>query len=487
MKPATSPATRTASKPVTARLSTRPRTVLHLLLAVASWGALSLTVLLTALLAGWILLAVPLVGGLTPSQPIPVPMILAVLLAMTGGFAWLVSKYVASPRHVFLAIGLILSLLFIVGVTWALSAPKHALFLARDMAWDGTDVLQVQQFPVRTISNAGPAFHFQQKLSPQVFQALEYKQEGQVKQASLDELLQSSHTTSFIVVKDDAIVYEGYFNNYSRESVVPSFSIAKSVTSALIGIAIDEGHIYSVDDPIIGYLPELRGKGLDGVTIRHLLTMSTGIRYVHGDELPPLLRPLPFSDDSWTTSFPDLRSLALSVKPDAEIPGAAWKYNNYYPQLLGLILERTTHRSAWNIRRHGAWTARNADSRRWSRVSTRAPLTLPSSADSSSTRATGMESRSSRSDGSATPPRPIPATTVPGASPLTGSRRTATTSTCGGDYTGRMAATFTWRGAACNSSGSMSRLRIESSLPALVSSREAWTGGPTSSRASSRK
>lgn len=110
-----------------------------------------------------------------------------------------------------------------------------------------------------------------------------------------------------------------------------------------------------MDDPIIWYLPELRGKELDGVTIWHLLTMSTGIRYVHGDELPSLLRPLPFADDSWTTSFPDLRRLALSVRPDGEIPGSAWKYNNYYPQLLGLILERATHRPVSQYLQEKIW------------------------------------------------------------------------------------------------------------------------------------
>jgi CubicO group peptidase (beta-lactamase class C family) len=63
------------------------------------------------------------------------------------------------------------------------------------------------------------------------------------------------------------------------------------------------------------YLPELRDKGLDGVTLRHLLTMSAGIRYTHEDEQPPLLGLLPFNDDARSTNFPDLRRLALSVRP----------------------------------------------------------------------------------------------------------------------------------------------------------------------------
>ena len=66
--------------------------------------------------------------------------------------------------------------------------------------------------------------------------------------------------------------------------MVSSFSIAKSLASALIGVAIQEGYIGTVDDATVSYLPELRGKGLDGVSLRHLLTMSAGIAYTHEDE-----------------------------------------------------------------------------------------------------------------------------------------------------------------------------------------------------------
>jgi CubicO group peptidase (beta-lactamase class C family) len=172
---------------------------------------------------------------------------------------------------------------------------------------------------------------------------IEYQQDGQITQASFEAFLKSSQTTSFIVIKDDAILYEGYFNGYNRDSIVTSFSMAKSVTSALIGIAIDEGRIESVDDPIVYYLPELRGKGLDGVTIRHLLLMASGIRYVSDDEISGPAQLSPFSDDGLSYNYPNLRSQALAVVPDGNQPGTEFNYNNYNPTLLGIILERTTH------------------------------------------------------------------------------------------------------------------------------------------------
>ena len=87
------------------------------------------------------------------------------------------------------------------------------------------------------------------------------------------------------MIKDDTIRYEGYFNGYSRDSIVTSFSTAKSITSALIGTAIEESYIDDVKDPLIKYLPEMKGQGFDSMTIRDLLLMSTGIGS------PPEMKP----------------------------------------------------------------------------------------------------------------------------------------------------------------------------------------------------
>ncbi|MFN7676233.1 serine hydrolase [Flavobacterium sp.] len=84
---------------------------------------------------------------------------------------------------------------------------------------------------------------------------------------------------AFLIIKNDTIQYEKYFKGYDKESIVPSFSMAKSVTSILIGCAIDEELIKSVDEPITNYIPELTKNGFDKVTIKHLLQMTSGIRF----------------------------------------------------------------------------------------------------------------------------------------------------------------------------------------------------------------
>jgi CubicO group peptidase (beta-lactamase class C family) len=177
----------------------------------------------------------------------------------------------------------------------------------------------------------------------------------------LNAFLKSTKTTSFIVIKDGQVRYEAYSNGYSRDSVVTSFSVAKSVMSALAGVAISEGYIGSVDDKVTLYLPELRGKGFDDVSIRTLLTMSSGIHFTGGDQAP-LNEELTLTDDETLAYYyPDLRSRALGVKPDGLPAGAEFNYNNYLPQLLGIILERTTQRSVSEYLSQKIWQSLGAE------------------------------------------------------------------------------------------------------------------------------
>src|SRR5918999_632801 len=221
---------------------------------------------------------------------------------------------------------------------------------ARSIIWGDSDIKDYERFPFRTIENAPPIFQFSTLQFPDANNANPFlssilldniipNTEVGVKNGriNLEKFLASTGTTAFIVIKDDKILYEKYFNGYKRDSIGTSFSIAKSITSALIGIAIDEGLITSVDDLITKYIPELKEKDshFDNITIKNLLTMSSGLRYVE--------EGLPWSDDTKTYYDTDLRSLALSSKIE-DAPGKGFHYNNYNPLLLGMILERVTNK-----------------------------------------------------------------------------------------------------------------------------------------------
>jgi CubicO group peptidase (beta-lactamase class C family) len=310
-----------------------------------------LMTLITGFFSGWVLLAAILLGSV-PQQKVITG--LSMFVAITIGVGWLVARFIASARSVGRIVGSTLAFILVAWIGWSLINPDAALFLARDIGFEST-VKDYERFPQRAISNAASAFHFKQNLSPKLFQTIEYRSDGGLKQMGFEDFLQSTETTSFIVIKDDAILYEGYFNGYNRDSIVTSFSVAKSFTSTLIGIAIDEGYIGSVDDLMITYIPELKGKGFDGLTIRHLLTMSSGIQYLTDDELPPLKEVFQFTDDGMSYSYPDRRNLILQVKPDGKPLGSEFNYSNYNTLLLGMILERTTGRSPSEYLQEKIW------------------------------------------------------------------------------------------------------------------------------------
>jgi CubicO group peptidase (beta-lactamase class C family) len=153
----------------------------------------------------------------------------------------------------------------------------------------------------------------------------------------LDALLDRTQTTAFLVLRGDELLVERHPGGGSRESLHTSFSVAKSVLSTLVGIAIARGEIGSLDDPVTDYVPELLDRDPDTarITLRHLVTMSSGLAYEE--------QGLPWSDDARTYYDPDLRALALTVEV-VEPPGHTWLYNNFNPLLVGLALERAVGR-----------------------------------------------------------------------------------------------------------------------------------------------
>jgi CubicO group peptidase (beta-lactamase class C family) len=233
--------------------------------------------------------------------------------------------------------GSLLLLALVAVVVGYLSAPSF--YLTRTIFWGESDYKDLQRFPARTIHNAPPVSHFD-KLPADNPYASQIEAIGRdSSNGSLERYLQASGTTAFLVVHDDKLLYEKYFNGYDQRSLNTSFSMAKSFASALVGVAIDEGHIKSVDEPITNYLPELlkKDKRFKSISIRNLLTMSSGIKYEEGATLPWSEA----ADDTKTYYSTDLRELALNSQIEGKA-GQYFEYNNYNPLLVGMIIERTT-------------------------------------------------------------------------------------------------------------------------------------------------
>ena len=169
----------------------------------------------------------------------------------------------------------------------------------------------------------------------------------------LDALLERTGTTAFLVLRGDEVLLEVYGEGQSRESPQTSFSVAKSVLSTLVGIAVERGHL-ALDDPVTDHVPELldRDPAFAEITLRHLVTMSSGLGY----EEPGL----PWSDDALTYYDPDLRALALTAEVQ-EPPGRTWLYNNYNPLLVGLVLERAVGEPVERFAAEALWGPMGAE------------------------------------------------------------------------------------------------------------------------------
>src|SRR5215204_7285076 len=183
--------------------------------------------------------------------------------------------------------GLLLMLVSVVVVAGYVLAPTF--YLTRSVFWGESDYKDLEKFPARTIHNAPPVFRFDKLPADNPYASqIEAIASDSSNGESLEDYLNASGTTALLVIHDDKVLYERYFNGYDETSLNTSFSMAKSFASALVGIAIDKERIKSVDEPITNYLPELREKDerFKAITIRHLLTMSSGIKYEEGGDLP---------------------------------------------------------------------------------------------------------------------------------------------------------------------------------------------------------
>ncbi|NJC25925.1 serine hydrolase domain-containing protein [Neolewinella antarctica] len=143
-------------------------------------------------------------------------------------------------------------------------------------------------------------------------------------------------TTAFLVIRNDSILYERYFNGYEPQDISTFFSVSKSITSLLVGIAVDEGIIESIDDPVTKYIPELRdaAEGFKRQTIRHLLNMRSGLAYTESYSNPfaPMAKLYYGRDQLGQIEKMDFR----------EEPGTVHRYQSVSTAILGIVVEKAS-------------------------------------------------------------------------------------------------------------------------------------------------
>jgi len=170
---------------------------------------------------------------------------------------------------------------------------------------------------------------------------------------SLKNLLESLQTIGLAVVKNDSLLFEKYWDGYSDTSRSGSFSIAKSITSLLIGAALKEGKIKSLEEPVAHYLPEFKEAEKAAVKIIDLLTMSSGSNWDESYSNPfSATAELYYGDDAYKT--------ATGVKITKQ-PGTYHRYKSGDTQLLGLILEKATGKSLGAYASEKLWQPMGAE------------------------------------------------------------------------------------------------------------------------------
>ena len=144
-------------------------------------------------------------------------------------------------------------------------------------------------------------------------------------------------TVAFLIFKNDSIFHENYFEGYDLDSKSNSFSMVKSMVSAMLGKAIEEGYIKSLDQLVQDFIPELKGPYASQVTVGDLSSMASGLKWTEKYYSP-------FSVTSASYFVDDLNGLILDQPIDI-MPAKAFNYKSGATQLLGLVIKNATKKS----------------------------------------------------------------------------------------------------------------------------------------------
>lgn len=258
------------------------------------------------------------------------------------------------PRRLYRARSLLLAALAVLGLGLAAIHHRYPLpYVYRVLVYQDSDFSDIHRFPARPIAASDSPSELPAATDPRMAGVLE--QHPGVEE--LDAFLEETDTTAFLVVRAGRLVVERYLGGHDRDSVQNTFSVSKSLASALVGLAWRDG-LVEPEAPITRYLPELgrHDRRFAEITVGHLLDMRSGIRYASGVRFPFVN-----ADDALVYYHPDLESVVLERTAVASPPGT-FQYNNYNPPLLGVILRRATGLPAAEYLERELWRPLGAES-----------------------------------------------------------------------------------------------------------------------------
>ncbi len=170
---------------------------------------------------------------------------------------------------------------------------------------------------------------------------------------SLDDYMAQEKTAGLLVLQNGKVRLEKYTLGYGPNRRWTTFSVAKSITSTLVGAAVKDGYIKSIDDPVIRYIPDLKGSAYDKVTVRQVLTMTSGVKWNEDytdpkSDVAQLFTVAPDKGVDATVSY--MRKL-----PQEAAPGTKWVYKTGETNLIGVLVTSATHKSLTQYMSEKIW------------------------------------------------------------------------------------------------------------------------------------
>lgn len=207
-----------------------------------------------------------------------------------------------------------------------------------------------EMFETRKVARAGTVRDLPQgtRIAPP-----DYAYNGKTR--SYDDFARRTYTNALLVIRDGKVVFEDYRNNARPSDRFISFSMAKSITSLLVGFALEQGKIASLDDPAGKYVPELKGGAYGDVSIRHILQMRSGVDYEERYDFG--VKPSLAARIHMNAIVANKERFADSAKTitRAAAPGSRFNYATLDTAVLGWVVERATGQSLADFTAANLW------------------------------------------------------------------------------------------------------------------------------------
>ena len=169
----------------------------------------------------------------------------------------------------------------------------------------------------------------------------------------IDAYMKDQRTAGLVIIQDGNIRLEKYGLNFSGNGRWTSFSVAKSFTSTLVGAAIKDGYIKSIDDKVSDYIPDLKGSVYDDVTIKQLLTMTSGVKW-NEDYADPKSDVALFNAHKAEPGVDVTVSYMRKLKREVP-PGTKWVYKTGETNLIGVLVSSATKKNLSDYLAEKVW------------------------------------------------------------------------------------------------------------------------------------